>query len=145
MSSIVDLMKYELVYLGTPYSKYEAGIEQAFIDACKLAAVLLRAGVRVYSPIAHTHPIAIHGGIDPLDHRIWLPFDAAIMRKSDAMVVGCLDGWAESEGVIHEMAEFLAMNKPRYLLNPKTLGVTTIYMEPGSWGDVKQSVSAAGR
>lgn len=52
-------------YLASPYSKYPAGIEAAFQDICKQTALLIRHKIPVYSPIAHTHPVAIHGEIDP--------------------------------------------------------------------------------
>lgn len=115
------LKQHRLVYLGTPYTKYARGIEQAFKDAANLAATLLVAGVKVYSPIAHTHPLAIYGGLDPLDHDIWLPFDVAMMDASDAMVIGALPGWQESYGVKFEIATFRAAQKPVYLLDPATL------------------------
>ena len=51
-----DSINGALAYLATPYSKYPAGLQQAFVDAAKLAALLLRSGMNVYSPIAHTHP-----------------------------------------------------------------------------------------
>lgn len=116
------LRDHRLIYLGTPYTKYMRGIEQAFEDASRLAAVLLLSGVNVYSPIAHTHPIAIHGGLDPLDHDIWLPFDAAMMEACDAMVIGALPGWQDSYGVGFEIATFRRERKPVYLLDPGTLG-----------------------
>lgn len=118
------LGQFDLVYLATPYTKYPAGIEAAFRDACALAGKLLRAGVNVYSPIAHTHPIAVHSGIDPLDHKIWLPFDAAIMAKADAICVGLLDGWDVSYGVQHEIQVFKTAGKPRAYLNPTTMQLT---------------------
>ena len=52
-----ELLRFDLVYLATPYSKFPGGIQAAFIDAACIAARLLRAGVKVYSPITHTHPI----------------------------------------------------------------------------------------
>lgn len=55
-------------YLATPYSRYAAGIEAAFQAASEQAAILVRHGIPVFCPIAHTHPIAIHGDIDPFDH-----------------------------------------------------------------------------
>jgi nucleoside 2-deoxyribosyltransferase len=115
------MIEYDLVYLATPYTKYPGGIERAFVDACALTARLLQTGVRVYSPIAHTHPIALHGNLDPLDLSIWLPFDAAIMAKSDALVVAMMTGWRESTGVAHEIEVFSACGKPIYDLDPETL------------------------
>ena len=115
------LQKYDLIYVGTPYTKYPGGIETAFIDACKLMARLLDAGLNVYGPISHTHPIAIHGNLDPLDHSIWLPFDAAMMGKSDAMIVAMMTGWESSYGVRHEIQTFVAASKPVYFMSPDDL------------------------
>lgn len=115
------LSDYSLCYLATPYTKYPAGIEQAFVDASACAARLLKAGVKVYSPIAHTHPLAIHGGLDPLDHAIWLPFDQAMMEAADALIVAHMDGWHESYGVRHEMEFFAKAGKPIIHIDPVTL------------------------
>lgn len=118
--NISDLKSYPLIYVGTPYTRYPAGIEAAFEGACKITARLLQEGLRVYSPIAHTHPIAIHGKIDPLDLNVWLPFDAAIMGKSDAMIVAQMDTWNQSTGVRHEVETFRAAGKPVFYLCPST-------------------------
>lgn len=119
--NLSDLKRYDLIYVGTPYTKYLGGIEPAFVDACKLTARLLQSGLKVYSPIAHTHPIAIHGNINPLDLNVWLPFDASIMAKSDAMIVAMMPGWEVSTGVLHEIRVFVAAGKPVYFLNPADL------------------------
>lgn len=116
------LLRYNLVYLGTPYTKYAKGIDAAFIDAARLAAALMQAGVKVYSPIVHCHPISVYGDIDPLNHDIWLPFDRSMMNVADAMVVGMLPGWKESYGVEREIETFQSLNKPVYLVDPKDLG-----------------------
>ena len=110
-----------LCYLATPYSKYAAGIDRAFIDAAKLAALLLRAGLKVYSPIAHTHPLAIHGKLDPFDHSTWLPFDHAMMKACDVLLVAHMDGWQESHGIAEEIKYFAAAGKPIFDLDPQTL------------------------
>lgn len=113
-----------LYYLATPYSKYPKGIERAFIDAATLTGRLLKAGLKVYSPITHTHPIAIYAEIDPLDHDIWLPFDQAMMDKADALLVATMDGWEESKGIGHEIAWFNKHSKPIYALDPITLNMS---------------------
>ncbi len=118
---LADLKKYELIYVGTPYSKYPGGIEEAFKDACKLTARLMGEGLKVYSPIAHTHPLAIYGELDPLDHAIWLPFDAAMMHKSDAMIVAMMSGWESSFGIRHEIQTFVEAYKPIIFLSPNDL------------------------
>ncbi len=121
MTTLHNLRHFDLIYVGTPYTKYPAGIEQAFIDACKLTGRLLQEGLKVYSPIAHTHPIAVHAQIDPLDHDIWLPFDQAIMAKSDAMIIATLEGWDTSRGVAYEIDQF--SGRPIFRVDPLTLAV----------------------
>ena len=109
-----SLQSHRLVYLGSPYTKYAAGLDAAFRDVSAFAAMLLKDGVRVYSPIAHTHPIAIHGNLDPRNHEIWLPFDHAMMDAADAMCIADMDGWRESYGVKYEIDYFRKAGKPVY-------------------------------
>lgn len=107
-------------YLATPYSKFPGGLDEAFKVACKAAADLIRAGVRVYSPIAHTHPVAIHGGIDPYDHGIWLPADKPFMDLARGLVVLKAESWEKSYGISVEIEEFKKAGKP------------IVYMYPGA-------------
>lgn len=120
------LTKFDLVYLGTPYSKYPRGIEAAWRDASELTGKLLLAGVKVYSPIAHTHSIAMCANIDPMNHDIWLPFDMAIMKKSDAMAVGMLEGWATSYGIGFEIEKFREWGRRIFGVCPETLTVVEL-------------------
>lgn len=122
-NTIEDVAKLGLVYLATPYSKWENGLEDAFIEAAKLTGRLLRCGVRAYSPIAHTHPIAVYGKLDALDHSIWLPFDEAIMERANVLLVAKMKGWDESRGIKHEIEFFEAAGKPVYYLDVETFEV----------------------
>lgn len=107
-------------YLATPYSKYPDGLEAAFKIACEQAAILVRHGVKVYSPIAHTHPIAIYGGIDPLSHAIWLPADRPFMDLAKGLIVLKAKSWELSYGIAEERKHFEALGKP------------VLWMEPGA-------------
>lgn len=108
-------------YLATPYTKYPLGIEKAFEHAATIAGNLVKQGYRVYSPIAHTHPLAIFGGIAPLDHKIWLPFDETMMRACDALIAAKMDGWQTSYGVQHEIAVFRAAGKRTFELEIESI------------------------
>jgi hypothetical protein len=99
-------------YMGSPYSKYAAGLGQAHIDVCKEVARYIQAGVPVYSPIAHTHPVAIYGGVDPLDHSIWLPADRPMMDAAHGLIVLKMEGWGESFGLKYEVRVFTDAKKP---------------------------------
>ena len=124
-----------LQYLATPYSKYPHGITVAFENACQIAARLLIKGIKVYSPIAHTHPIAIHGDLDPHDHTIWLPFDHAIMEYCSGLIVAHMDGWEASYGISEEIKFFSKEGKDIYDLDPATLKITKRAAKGGpGWG-----------
>lgn len=118
LHDLEPLKKFDLIYLGSPYSKYPKGIERAYAKICSIAGRLLQKGVKVYSPIAHTHGIASHAYLDFYDHSIWLPFDEAIMRKCDAMAVALMTDWALSFGIAHEVDFFNAAGKPVFALDP---------------------------
>lgn len=103
----MNLDKNKLYYLASPYTKYGKGIEAAFEDICKIAAKFIADGICVYSPIAHIHPIAVKGGLDPLDNGIWLPFNVPFMRQCDGgLIVAKMDGWDASFGVGLEIRWF---------------------------------------
>lgn len=122
-----QLRTHRLVYLASPYTKYPAGFHMAAVDAARIAADLMRAGVKVYSPIAHTHPLALYGNLDPLDHSLWLPFDQTIMDLADACcIAGDMVGWESSFGVQHEMKTFWGQQKPVYRLCD---GVVSLHRE----------------
>lgn len=112
-------------YLATPYSKYRAGTEAAYRDACALAAHLFRAGVQVYSPIAHTHAIAEIGGLAGHFER-WAAFDEAMIRASDGLIVAAtMDGWRESAGIAAEIAICERLRKPVHYYTGATLNIAT--------------------
>jgi len=110
------MSSHTLAYLATPYTKYSEGIERAFIDACKLAGRLIQAGVHVYSPIAHSHPIAVHANMDPLDQTFWLDLDAAMLHVCRVLIIAHMDGWEQSTGVAHEI-DFSSNASARFLIS----------------------------
>ncbi len=99
-------------YLGSPYSKYPDGLHAAFVEACRASALLIAAGHKVYSPIAHTHPVAMYGEMDPLDHAIWLPADKPMMDAAGGLIVLKMKTWEDSYGLAHEVEAFEALGKP---------------------------------
>lgn len=103
-------------YLATVYSKWPRGIEDAWLEACRIAGWVVGQGVPVYCPIAHTHPLAIHGNLDPLDHGIWIPADRPLMHAATGLIVAQMDGWKDSYGIGVEINEFMDMNKPIFYL-----------------------------
>jgi hypothetical protein len=107
-----------LWYLATPYSKYPGGINAAFELACSQAGLLMRHKVPVFSPIAHTHPIAINCDMDPLDHAIWLPSDEPMMRACTGLIMLRAESWESSYGMAVEMKAFQDAWKPVVFMDP---------------------------
>ena len=110
-------------YLATPYSKWSHGLEDANIVAQRLAAMLLAIGVKVYSPIAHTHGIALASSMDPLSHDIWMPADQPLFNAAYGLLVADLPGWKTSKGVDMEIEWARQMHKPIWVIDPETLAI----------------------
>jgi hypothetical protein len=104
-------------YLATSYSKHPDGLHDAWVMACRAAGLLMNAGVPVFCPIAHTHPIARHCAMDPLDHSIWLPVDQPLIDAAHGIIVLRDGGWEESYGIAHERKCFKEAGKPELFMD----------------------------
>lgn len=99
-------------YLATVYTQHPEGIDAAHMDACKASAQLMSAGVPVFCPIAHSHYVAAHGELDPLDHELWMRADAPMMEAAGGLIVVKMPGWETSRGIAEERRSFAAAEKP---------------------------------
>jgi hypothetical protein len=100
---ISDPVQGGLVYLASPYSHHDPTVvESRFEAVCREAARLMADGLHIYSPIAHTHPIAMRGAL-PTDWAYWEAYDTAIISRCTELRVLKLDGWDTSRGVSAEM------------------------------------------
>lgn len=90
-------------YLATPYSKHPGGVEEAADEACAVAAHLMREGLSIFSPIAHSHAVAIGGGLDLTDHDFWMPLDRPLFDGACGVIVAMMEGWEDSVGVAAEI------------------------------------------
>ena len=109
----------ELWYLATAYSKDPEGITHAFDLAVRTRGMLIKAGIPVFSPIVHSHPVAVVCNIDPFDHSFWLASEEPILESATGLIMLMSSGWAQSYGMNKEFEAFRAAGKP------------VIYMEPG--------------
>lgn len=106
-----------MIYLASPYSHPDPDVrEQRFEAACAAAAALLRAGHRVYSPIAHSHPLTRYGL--PGDWAFWERHDRWYLERCDEVVVLMLEGWDSSEGVQAEIDYATRLGKPVWYRAP---------------------------
>lgn len=105
-------------YLASPYSKFPRGIDEAYREICVNQALLIKHGIPVFCPISHTHGPARHGGIDPLDHNVWIPADMPFMHAAKSLIVCMMDSWQESYGIQVEMRYFFDNGRPIYKMEP---------------------------
>ncbi len=105
-----------MVYLASPYAHASEQVRiHRFDVACSVSATLMRTGLHVFSPIAHSHPIAMHG-LDAVDHGFWLTFDQWFLDRCEEMLVLTIPGWRESKGVTWEIERATARGIPiRYV------------------------------
>ena len=107
-----------MIYLASPYSHSDANIRQQRFEAvCRMAAELMRRGEFVFSPIAHSHPIAAFGL--PTHWEFWETIDREHLARCDEVVVLTLDGWRESEGVQAEIRIAAELGKRVRYLEPE--------------------------
>lgn len=104
-------------YLATPYAEFPGGHDAAWKFATKQAALCLEAGVRVFTPIGHTHPIAIQMKADP-GHDFWLELDEHVMDAADGLIVVEAEGWERSLGIAREIGFFRGRRKSIVYMAP---------------------------
>jgi hypothetical protein len=106
-------------YLATPYSSYPNGRDAAYVAACQEAALLMEAGINVFSPISHTHGIAVHGVIDGhSDNGIWDRVDLPFVVGARGIIFCMMMGWENSDGIRRELVAFKNMLKPVIRMMP---------------------------
>jgi len=105
-------------YLASPYSSPNPLVrEMRFRQACAAAKKLMAQGEKVFSPIAHSHPIDTHFDA-PQPAHFWLDQDFAILRHASCVKVLKLHGWQDSKGIAQEVAFAQHANIPVEYINP---------------------------
>lgn len=91
-----------MIYLASPYSHPDESVRHVrYESVVEYAARAWKEGHIVFSPIAHSHPIALHGLAGTWEQ--WSEFDSAIIGACAELWVLMLDGWEDSEGVEAEV------------------------------------------
>lgn len=91
------------LYLAIAYTSDDPEVrEERFKVATARAAELTKAGVIVYSPITHGHPMCVAHGL-PRDFEFWGPHCRAFLEVSRELEVIMVEGWRVSPGVTREI------------------------------------------
>ena len=120
------------VYLATPYSKFPTGPDGAANAAAYQVAILLKAGIKVFSPITHTHIVSVRANIDVSSaNTFWEEADAPFVELASAMVFCKLPSWEVSSGMARERAAFVAANKPVFEMRPSIVPAPLLWWWAG--------------
>ena len=91
------------IYLACPYSDPDPMVrENRFEEVNMKAGQLMAAGFLVFSPISHTHPIAVQCEL-PRGWEFWAEYDRTFIEWCDEVHVLMLCGWEDSVGVKAEV------------------------------------------
>jgi nucleoside 2-deoxyribosyltransferase len=124
-----------VIYLASPYSHADPAVrKERYHATCRATAALLKAGLVVFSPIVHSHPLVAFDM--PTGWDFWEPIDRAYLARCDEVVVLMLDGWQQSTGVRAEIALARGLCKPvRFLGVDEAAGSPTVaHVAAGSPG-----------
>ena len=99
-------MNDERIYLASPYSSPDPQVrEHRFLAACKMAGKLISEGNVVFSPIAHSHYIALYNEL-PGDFAFWQKQCLSFLRDWATRLYVCrFAGWQRSKGLAAEVCE----------------------------------------
>lgn len=113
-----------LIYLACPYSHRDESVRVERFNAVNFAAAkLMQKGKHIFSPISHTHPIAVAGEL-PLGWEYWEAYDRLVLNACEEVIVLMLDGWQESKGVQAEITIAKELGLPVSYLCPEKCGVS---------------------
>lgn len=119
------------IYLAGPYSDPNPRVRKAReAQITKLTALLVDAGLHVYSPLTHTAPLE-RLGVKKGGHE-WLLFDRPMMDAAAFLIVATFPNWEQSVGVQEEIKYFRQAKKPVFFLSPD-MGEGTVFTtwDPG--------------
>lgn len=103
METCGEAMK-KLVYLCSPYTHRDRSVmADRFKIVCRVASMLMGQGHMIFSPIAHSHSIAMAGGF-PRHWEFWQEYDREILSHCKEMWVLKMEGWKKSVGIKAELA-----------------------------------------
>lgn len=83
----------------------------------KTTALIMTRGDNVFSPITHSHYVAVLGNLPALAHEFWLRLDKWYVDRCDLIYVLNQAGWEDSVGVQREIRWGLEQKKQVYLVD----------------------------
>ena len=124
-----------MIYLAQSSSHSDPAVRQWRLDAARKAtASLVRTGLIVLFPIAHSYPLTQYNLAR--DGGFWQRHDRAHLEACSEMAILTLDGWKEGTGVNAEIRIAAQLRLPVLLIDPTRLVRwlrTPRPLGPGRW------------
>jgi hypothetical protein len=88
------------IFLASPYTHKDKEVMASRYEAALAAsAKLIKEGNIVFSPIVHSHPIAVVYDL-PKDYKFWQAYtNSFILQWAEAFSILCLQDWEDSVGI----------------------------------------------
>lgn len=116
--SLLDLQgDADYFYVASVYTQDPEGPEHAFDNASKAGAWLVKQGVHVMVPIAHSHPISRHLPKELNTHDVWMKQDFPLVANAKGIILVEMPGFEKSKGMTMEAAWCKAWGKPTFRLS----------------------------
>jgi hypothetical protein len=131
-----------LGYMMSTYTAHPGGFEVAEMDATKIAAKLMAAGLVVFAPISYgpgieREMIGEIGGPAQAgfklthedyirSHEFWMPICERFYQRCDYAILAMTPGWVQSKGVAIEFYALLRAGIPIYFYDPDTESIMTM-------------------
>lgn len=114
-----------MIYLACPYShKTDPTMpERRYEYVTRVAAYFMTKGHNIFSPITHSHPIAVLSkslglGVPMYDWDFWKKQDFDVLRHCSELWILQINGWKESVGVNAEADLARTLGIPVKFINP---------------------------
>ena len=107
-------------YCASPYS-LASNRDEAMRAVSIFVGNLWTAEVNAFSPIAHSHPIALAADLTGDDHETWMRRHRPMFEAAHGLIVAGMRGWKQSRGVTEEIQWARELRKPRFLVDVETL------------------------
>lgn len=104
-------------YLASPYTNKDQNIVNDRVKKInKAASELMSQGHIVFSPISHSHHMALENDM-PTTFEFWQEQNHAFIDWCDSVFVLMLPVWTESKGVADEIEYAIKTGKPVYYIS----------------------------
>lgn len=109
---IFNYDKTRYLYLASPYSHDDPAVRQwRYEQAVDAGAMLAKAGIWTFGPIAHSHEMCLRHEM-PYTFEFWDEWNRVMIRRSGGLLVLRMDGWETSRGIKAELAYAHTRNLP---------------------------------